>query len=200
MYIYILIQRQRKREREGKRKRETEKELVFLIKFRRMKNQNNLENWIDMFPYKNSFILDWILLQIQIHYRLGDSPYIYLPNPSAQVGRHTRSIFKQCLAGLNSFFSLSQTSYHIRVKELIRLCYLPIAEGRIVGFIFFPWVLALCENANNFIQDLNSCRQIHFLRRKPLQYKYLHVDSPYNETGLLNFLYCPLLYKDFSQL
>ena len=33
--------------------------------------------------------------------------YTYLPNPSAQAGYDTRSIFKRCLTGLNSEFSFS---------------------------------------------------------------------------------------------
>ena len=42
---------------------------------------------------------------------------------------------------------------------------LPIAGGRVIGFVPFPRVLVLCENANSLVQDLNSCRRVHFLRR-----------------------------------
>ena len=41
-------------------------------------------------------------------------------------------------------FSFSNISCHTKVKEL-SLSYLPITEGRIVGFISFPRVLATCE-------------------------------------------------------
>ena len=41
--------------------------------------------------------------------------------------------------------------------------FLPIAGVRIIGFIPFPRVLVLCEMQS--VQDLNSCRRAHFLRR-----------------------------------
>ena len=69
----------------------------------------------------------------------------YLPNPSARAGYDTRSIFKRSFTGLNSEFSFSQTSGLTKAEES-RLSYnLPIAEGRIIGFIPFPRVLVLCE-------------------------------------------------------
>ena len=39
--------------------------------------------------------------------QLNDNTYPYLPNPSAQAGYDTRSIFKWSLTGLNSEFSFS---------------------------------------------------------------------------------------------
>ena len=64
----------------------------------------------------------------------------YLPNPSARAGYDTRSIFKRSLTGLNSEFSFSKTSCLTSPSY-----YLPIAGGRIIGFIPFPRVLVLCE-------------------------------------------------------
>ena len=69
----------------------------------------------------------------------------YLPNPSAREGYDTRSIFKRSLTGLNSEFSFSSTSCLTKAEELSLSYYLPIAGGRIIGFIPFPRVLVLCE-------------------------------------------------------
>ena len=69
----------------------------------------------------------------------------YLPNPSARAGYDTRSIFKRSLTGLNSEFSFSWTSCLTNAEEISLPYYLPIAGGRIIGFIPFPRVLVLCE-------------------------------------------------------
>ena len=69
----------------------------------------------------------------------------YLPNPSARAGYDTRSIFKQSLTGLNSEFSFSLTSCLTKAEEPSLPYYLPIAGGRIIGFIPFPRVLVLRE-------------------------------------------------------
>ena len=70
--------------------------------------------------------------------------YIFT-NPSAQAGYDTRSIFKRSLTALNSEISFSQTSCLIQAEEPSLPYYLPIAGGRIIGFIPFPRVLVLCE-------------------------------------------------------
>ena len=70
---------------------------------------------------------------------------IIFTNPYAQEGYDTRSIFKRSLTGLNSKFSFSWTSYFIKAEELSLHYNLLRAEGRIIGFIPFPRVLALCE-------------------------------------------------------
>ena len=57
----------------------------------------------------------------------------------------TRGHFNQNLRGLNSEFSFSLTSCHVKVKEPSLPLNLPKAGGGIVGFIRFPRVLALCE-------------------------------------------------------
>ena len=66
-------------------------------------------------------------------------------NPSARAGYDTRSIFKRSLAVLNSEFSFSYTSCLTKAEEPSLPYYLPIAGGRIIGFIPFPRVLVLCE-------------------------------------------------------
>ena len=64
--------------------------------------------------------------------------YIFT-NPSTWVGYDTRSIFKRSLTGFNSEFSFS------KAEEPSLPYYLPIAGGRIIGFIPFPRILVLCE-------------------------------------------------------
>ena len=59
-------------------------------------------------------------------------------NPSARAGYDKRSIFKRSLTGLNSEFSFSQTSCLTKAEEPSLSYYLPIAGGRIIGFIPFP--------------------------------------------------------------
>ena len=53
--------------------------------------------------------------------------------------------FKRSLTGFNSEFSVSQTSCLTKAEEPSLSCYLPIAGGRIIGFIPFPRVFVLCE-------------------------------------------------------
>ena len=79
-------------------------------------------------------VLDWNTCYI----------YIYQPLRSGRIW-HKRSIFKQSLTGLNSEFSFSKTGCLIRAEEPTLPYYLPIAGGRIIGFIPFPRVLVLCE-------------------------------------------------------
>ena len=69
----------------------------------------------------------------------------YLPTPSARAGYDTRSIFKRSLTGWNSEYSFSETSWFIKAEEPNLPYYLPVAGGRIIGFIHFPMVLVLCE-------------------------------------------------------
>ena len=70
---------------------------------------------------------------------------IQYTNPSALAGYDTRSIFKRSLTGLNSEFSFSLTSCLTKAEEPSLSYYLPIAGGRIIGFIPFPRVLVQCE-------------------------------------------------------
>ena len=63
---------------------------------------------------------------------------IYQPLPWSSCD--TKSIFKQSLTGFNSEFSFFKSK-----AKKSSLPYLPIAGGRVVGFIPFPRVLALCE-------------------------------------------------------
>ena len=71
--------------------------------------------------------------------------FLIFTNPSARAGYDTRSISKRSLTGLNSEFSFSSTSCLTKAEETNLPNYLPIAGGRIIGFIPFPMVLVLCE-------------------------------------------------------
>ena len=70
---------------------------------------------------------------------------ILFTNPSARAGYDTMSFFKWILTGLNSEYSFSLTSCLTKAEELSLPYYLPIAGGRIIGFIPFVRVLVLCE-------------------------------------------------------
>ena len=75
----------------------------------------------------------------------GRRKIIIFTNPSARAGYDTRSIFKRSLTGLNSEFSFFWTSCLTKAEEPSLSYYLPIAGGRIIGFIFFPRVLVLYD-------------------------------------------------------
>ena len=70
--------------------------------------------------------------------------HIYHPLRSGRIW-HKVNFFKRSLTGLNSEFSFSETSCLTKAKEPSLPYYLPIAGGRIIGFIPFPRVLVLCE-------------------------------------------------------
>ena len=70
---------------------------------------------------------------------------IIFTKPSARAGYDTKSIFKWSLTSFNSEFSFSKTSCLTKAEEPSLPYYLPIAGGRIIGFIPFPRVLVLCE-------------------------------------------------------
>ena len=72
-------------------------------------------------------------------------PLSYLPTPPLGQDMTQGQFFKQSLTGLNSEFSFSKTSCLTKAEEPSRSYYLPIAGGRIIGFIPFPKVLVLCE-------------------------------------------------------
>ena len=69
--------------------------------------------------------------------------HIYQPLRSGRIWH--KVIFKRSLTGLNSEFSFSQTSCLTEAEEPSLPYYLPIAGGRIIGFIPFPSALVLCE-------------------------------------------------------
>ena len=73
--------------------------------------------------------------------------YIYHVYPTPQLGQDKTQgqFFRWCLTGLNSELFFSYTSWLTKIEEPSLPYYLPIAIGRIIGFIPFPRVLVLCE-------------------------------------------------------
>ena len=71
--------------------------------------------------------------------------FIIFTNPSARAGYDTRSIFMRSLTGLNLEYSFSKTSCLTKAKDPSLSYYLPIAGGRIIGFIPLQRVLVLYE-------------------------------------------------------
>ena len=71
--------------------------------------------------------------------------YHIYPTPPLGEDMTQGQFFKRSLTGLNSEFSFSYSSCHTNAEEPCLSFYLPIAGGRIFGFIPFPRVLVLCE-------------------------------------------------------
>ena len=89
--------------------------------------------------------------------------YIFT-QPSARVGYDTRSIFKRSLTGLNLEFSFSLTSRLAKAEEPSLPYYLSIAGGGNNWIHTFPKGINAMWNTISLVQDLNSCRRVHFLR------------------------------------
>ena len=85
------------------------------------------------------------------------------------------SIWQLERSSLNSEFFFSDPNSYTKVREPWLPFYLPIAGGRIVGFIPFPMVLALCEmqtassriwtQVPKSISDNNNCYSKGFSRQ-----------------------------------
>ena len=71
--------------------------------------------------------------------------YTYLSTPPLEQDMTQGQFFKWSLTGLNSEFSFSYSSCLSKAEEPSLPYYLPIAGGRIIGFISFPRILVLCE-------------------------------------------------------
>ena len=69
--------------------------------------------------------------------------HIYQPLRSDRIWHKVN--FKRSLTSLKSEFSSSQTSCLTKAEKPSLPYYLPIAGGRIIGFIRLPRVLVLCE-------------------------------------------------------
>ena len=62
-------------------------------------------------------------------------------------------------------FSFSKTSCLTMAEEPSLSYYLPLAGGRIFWIHTFPKGISAMWNAVSLVQDLNSSRRVHFLRR-----------------------------------
>ena len=72
-------------------------------------------------------------------------PVSIFTDPSARAGYDTRSIFKRSLIGFEFRVFLLLDKLPHQMKNLVCPTILPLAGGRIIGFIPFPRVLVLCE-------------------------------------------------------
>ena len=112
--------------------------------FKRSLTGLNSEFSFSLFFIKYAMISNYTFWQIYKSTQVHWLPYV-CTNPSVWAGCDTRSIFKRSLTGLNSEFSFSSTSCLTKAEEPSLPYCLPIAGGRIIGFIPFPRVLVLCE-------------------------------------------------------
>ena len=71
--------------------------------------------------------------------------HIYHSLRSGRIWHKVNFFLNRSLTGLKSEFSFSLTSCLTKAEEPNLSYYLPIAVGRIIGFIPFPRVLVLCE-------------------------------------------------------
>ena len=99
-----------------------------------------MQNYIYIYIYSKN-----LATVVEDDQKLHFQYLLIFTNPSARAGYDTRLIFKLSLTGLNSEFSFSQTSCLTKAEEPSLSYYLPIAGGRIIGFIPFPRVLVRCE-------------------------------------------------------
>ena len=77
--------------------------------------------------------------------RIERTQISYLPTPPLGQDMTQGQFFKRSLTGLNSEFSFFLTSCLTKAEEISLPYYLPIAGGRIIGFVPFPRVLVLCK-------------------------------------------------------
>ena len=108
---------------------------------------------------------------------------VLFTNPSARARYDTRSIFKRSLTGLNSEFSFSLTSCLTKAEEHSLSYYLPIAGGRIIGFIPFPRVLVLCEMQSDGEAPV---KEYSFIAITPVSEWYNLLGSIYGKWLVLN--------------
>ena len=82
---------------------------------------------------------------VKFYHSRSSTRMVSFTDTSARAGCNTKSTFQQSFAGFNAEFSFSSIGWHTKVKESSLLNYLPIACGRIVGFIPFLKVLTLFQ-------------------------------------------------------
>ena len=108
----------------------------------------------------------------------------YLPPPPLGQDMTQGQFFKRSLTGLNSEFSFSWTSCLTKAEEPGLPYYLPIAGGRITGFIPFAKVLVLCE-----MQSVSSMIWTH------VAVSISYDDNHYTTGSSLYLFYACLLYS-----
>ena len=86
-------------------------------------------------------ILKYFFLSLDLQQKII---YIYISYSSALAGFDTISIFKQSFIGLNLEFPVFLIGYHTKVNAQSALHFTTNWRG-IIGFLLFPWILALWE-------------------------------------------------------
>ena len=142
------------------------------------KSLKMLESWLRNYIYYffrriKTLKLDFVFCFNYIH-------SMYLPNPSARTGYETMLILKRCLTGLYSKFSFSWTGCLTKTKEPSPPYYLSIS-GENNWIHTFPKGLRAIWNS--LVEDLNSCRCVHFRRWHPLHHDtiYGNLAKKYNK-------------------
>ena len=107
---------------------------------------------------------------------------ILFTNTSAQAGYDTRSIFKRSLTGWRNQ-SILLFTHSWRENNWIHT---------------FPKGISAMWNAVSLVQDLNACRRVHFLRRKPLHHGHLLCIWwwGFGECGVPLDCYCSQIHSD----
>ena len=116
-----------------------------------------------------------ILYVIPTYEKMYVCMYAYLPNPSARAGYNTRSIFKRSLTGLNSYEKVYVCMYAYLPLLLHQLPHQGWRTQPVLLFThswrennrihIFSRGISAIRNAISLVQNLNSCRCVHFLRR-----------------------------------
>ena len=100
----------------------------------------------------------------------------YLPTPAIGQDMTQGQFLKRGLTGFNSEFSFSKNSCLTKAEEPSLPYYLPIAGGRIIGFIPFPRVV-LCEMQSvssriwTRVAETISCDNNHYTTGTPKQFQ-----------------------------
>ena len=140
---------------------------------------------------KRNFKQIWkVLLTANANIPINTHTNIIFTNPSARAGYDTRSIFKRSLTDLNSEFSF-KTSCLTKAEEPSISYYLPIAGGRIIGFIPFPRVLVQCE-----MQSVSS--KIWTRVAVSISYNDNHYTTGTSESNCISILWAVYFYWGFQ--
>ena len=106
-----------------------------------LKESEKKDNYLDLARELKKL---WNMKVMTVPIVIGVLGYIYQPLRSGRIW-HKVNFFKRSLTGLKSEFSFSYTSCQTKAEEPSLSYYLPIAGGRIIGFIPFPRILVLYE-------------------------------------------------------
>ena len=116
---------------------------------------NDIYIYIYIYTHKYIYIYIYIYIYVYIY-------HIYQPLRSGRIWHKVN--FKRILTGFNSEFSFSQTSCLTKAEEHSLSYYLPHSWRENNWIHTFPKGISAMWNAISLVQDLNSCRRVHFFR------------------------------------